>query len=59
MLTFSNNFEEFKGTLYIYKVSPITHKLIDTYFSGTRSNLIKKAKEEKDTLKEEKESFKP
>ncbi|WP_151073854.1 plasmid maintenance protein [Borreliella turdi] len=59
ILTFSNNFGEFKGKLCIYKVSPIAHKLINTYFSNTRANLIKKVKEEKDTLKKEKGSFKP
>ncbi|WP_215537566.1 plasmid maintenance protein [Borreliella bavariensis] len=59
ILTFSNNFGEFKGKLCIYKVSPIAHKLIDTYFSSTKADLIKKVKEEKDTLKEEKRSFKP
>ncbi len=32
ILTFSNNFGEFKGKLCIYKVSPIAHKLIDTLF---------------------------
>ncbi|WP_210366371.1 plasmid maintenance protein [Borreliella garinii] len=52
ILTFSNNFGEFKGKLCIYKVSPIAHKLIDTYFSSTKADLIKK-------VKEQKESFKP
>ncbi|KEO61969.1 plasmid maintenance protein [Borreliella garinii] len=59
ILTFSNNFGEFKGKLCIYKVSPIAHKLIDAYFSSTKAGLIKKVKEEKDTLREKKESFKP
>lgn len=59
ILTFSNNFGEFKGKLCIYKVSPIAHKLIDTYFSSTKADLIKKVKEEKDTLKEKKGSFNP
>ncbi len=59
ILTFLNNFGEFKGKLCIYKVSPIAHKLIDTYFSSSKANLIKKVKEEKNTLKEEKGSFKP
>ncbi|WP_210362440.1 plasmid maintenance protein [Borreliella garinii] len=58
ILTFSNNFGEFKGKLCIYKVSPIAHKLIDAYFSSTKADLIKKVKEEKDTLKEKKRSFK-
>ncbi|WP_418905893.1 plasmid maintenance protein [Borreliella carolinensis] len=57
LLTFSNNFGEFKGKLCIYKVSPIAHKLIDTYFSNTKADLIKKAKKEKDALKEEKGCF--
>ncbi|ACN52810.1 hypothetical protein BVAVS116_K0029 (plasmid) [Borreliella valaisiana VS116] len=58
ILTFSNNFGEFKGKLCIYKVSPITHKLIDAYFSSTKADLIiKKAKEEKYALEEEKKSF--
>ncbi len=52
ILTFSNNFGEFKGKLCIYKVSPIAHKLIDAYFSSTKADLIKR-------VKEEKESFKP
>ncbi|WP_418885529.1 plasmid maintenance protein [Borreliella tanukii] len=47
ILTFSNNFGEFKGKLCIYKVSPIAHKLIDAYFSSTKADLIKKVKEEK------------
>ncbi|WP_330529097.1 plasmid maintenance protein [Borreliella valaisiana] len=59
ILTFSNNFEGFKGKLCIYKVSPIAHKLIDAYFSSTKADLIKKVKEEKDALKEEKGYFKP
>lgn len=58
ILAFSNNFGEFKGKLCIYKVSPIAHKLIDAYFSSTKADLIKKVKEEKDTLKEKKGSFK-
>ncbi|WP_210371426.1 plasmid maintenance protein [Borreliella garinii] len=58
ILAFSNNFGEFKGKLCIYKVSPIAHKLIDAYFSSTKADLIKKVKEEKDTLKEKKRSFK-
>ncbi|WP_418909389.1 plasmid maintenance protein (plasmid) [Borreliella sinica] len=57
ILTFSNNFGEFKGKLCIYKVSPIAHKLITAYFSNTKANLIKKVKEEKDTLEKEKRSF--
>ncbi|WP_421115299.1 plasmid maintenance protein [Borreliella valaisiana] len=58
ILTFSNNFGEFKGKLCIYKVSPIAHKLIDAYFSSTKADLIKKVKEEKDVLKEEKDVLK-
>lgn len=58
ILTFSNNFGEFKGKLCIYKVSPIAHKLIDAYFSSTKSDLIKKVKEEKDDLAEKKGYFK-
>ncbi|WP_210371805.1 plasmid maintenance protein, partial [Borreliella garinii] len=52
ILTFSNNFGEFKGKLCIYKVSPIAYKLINAYFNNTKVDLIKK-------VKEEKESFKP
>ncbi|MBB6043461.1 plasmid maintenance protein (plasmid) [Borreliella yangtzensis] len=59
ILTFSNNFGEFKGKLCIYKVSPIAHKLIDAYFSSTKVDLIKKVKKKKDALKKEKEYFKP
>lgn len=59
ILTFSNNFGEFRGKLCIYKVSPIAHKLIDAYFSSTKAVLIKKVKEEKDTLKEKKRYFEP
>ncbi|MCD2388620.1 plasmid maintenance protein, partial [Borreliella burgdorferi] len=44
ILTFSNNFGEFKGKLCIYKVSSIAHKLIDAYFSSTKADLIKKVK---------------
>ncbi|WP_373584865.1 plasmid maintenance protein [Borreliella afzelii] len=51
ILTFSNNFGEFKGKLCIYKVSPIAHKLIDTYFSSTKADLIKRVKEEKGSFK--------
>ncbi|WP_420025387.1 plasmid maintenance protein (plasmid) [Borreliella yangtzensis] len=47
ILTFSNNFGEFKGKLCIYKVSPIAYKLINAYFSSTKADLIKKVKEEK------------
>ncbi|WP_418885161.1 plasmid maintenance protein [Borreliella carolinensis] len=59
MITFSNNFGEFKGKLCIYKVSPIAYKLIDTYFSSIKADLIKKVKEGKDTLREKKGYFKP
>ncbi|WP_215538878.1 plasmid maintenance protein [Borreliella bavariensis] len=59
ILTFSNNFGEFKGKLCIYKVSPIAHKLIDAYFSSTKANLIKKVREEKDVLKKDKGGFEP
>ncbi|AAC66174.1 hypothetical protein B1U23_05715 (plasmid) [Borreliella burgdorferi] len=59
MLTFSNNFGEFRGKLCIYKASPIAYKLIDTYFSNTKSDLIKKVKKEKDVLREKKEHCKP
>lgn len=59
MLTFSNNFGEFRGKLCIYKASPIAYKLIDTYFSNTKSDLIKKIKKEKDVLREKKEHCKP
>ncbi|AEL19470.1 borrelia PFam57/62 partition protein (plasmid) [Borreliella bissettiae DN127] len=59
ILTFSNNFGEFKGKLCIYKVSPIAHKLIDAYFSSTKADLIKKVKEEKDVFKKEKGYFEP
>ncbi|WP_418457440.1 plasmid maintenance protein [Borreliella andersonii] len=59
ILTFSNNFGEFKGKLCIYKVSPIAYKLIDTYFSSTKADLIKKVKKEKDTLKAEQGVLKP
>ncbi|WP_210370931.1 plasmid maintenance protein [Borreliella garinii] len=52
ILTFSNNFGEFKGKLCIYKVSPIAYKLLNAYFNNTKVDLIKK-------VKEEKESFKP
>ncbi|WP_418905563.1 plasmid maintenance protein [Borreliella japonica] len=47
IITFSNNFGEFKGKLCIYKVSPIAHKLIAAYFSSTKVELIKKVKEKK------------
>ncbi|MGF7102028.1 plasmid maintenance protein [Borreliella kurtenbachii] len=59
LLTFSNNFGDFKGKLCIYKVSPIAHKLINTYFSSAKADLIKKVKKEKDALKEEKGCFTP
>ncbi|ACN53199.1 plasmid maintenance protein (plasmid) [Borreliella spielmanii] len=59
ILTFSNNFGEFKGKLCIYKVSPIAHKLIDAYFSSTKEDLIKRVQKEKDNLKKKKEYFKP
>ncbi len=59
ILTFSNNFGEFKGKLCIYKVSSIAHKLIDAYFSSTKADLIKKVKKEKDVLKKEKGYFEP
>ncbi|WP_425337150.1 plasmid maintenance protein [Borreliella tanukii] len=59
ILAFSNNFGEFKGKLCIYKVSPIAHKLIDEYFSSTKTDLIKKVKEEKDVLEKEKGGFEP
>ncbi|WP_215535779.1 plasmid maintenance protein [Borreliella bavariensis] len=57
IITFSNNFGEFKGKLCIYKVSPIAHKLIAAYFSSTKVDLIKKVKKEKDVLKKEKGYF--
>ncbi|MDO7272892.1 plasmid maintenance protein [Borreliella burgdorferi] len=60
ILTFSSNFGEFKGKLCIYyKVSSIAHELIEAYFSITKTDLIKKIKEEKDTLRKNKESSKP
>ncbi|MCD2382036.1 plasmid maintenance protein [Borreliella americana] len=51
IITFSNNFGEFKGKLCIYKVSPIAHKLIDAHFNSTKEYLIKKVKEEKKSFK--------
>ncbi|WP_215535750.1 plasmid maintenance protein [Borreliella bavariensis] len=53
ILTFSNNFGEFKGKLCIYKVSPIAYKLINAYFNNTKVDLIKKVKEEKESFKPE------
>ncbi|KEO61908.1 plasmid maintenance protein [Borreliella garinii] len=53
ILTFSNNFGEFKGKLCIYKVSPIAYKLINAYFNNTKVDLIKKVKEEKESFKTE------
>ncbi|WP_215539820.1 plasmid maintenance protein [Borreliella bavariensis] len=53
ILTFSNNFGEFKGKLCIYKVSPIAYKLITAYFNNTKVDLIKKVKEEKESFKPE------
>ncbi|WP_210360880.1 plasmid maintenance protein [Borreliella garinii] len=50
ILTFSNNFGEFKGKLCIYKVSPIAYKLINAYFNNTKVDLIKKVKEEKESF---------
>ncbi len=50
ILTFSNNFGEFKGKLCIYKVSPIAYKLINAYFNDTKVDLIKKVKEKKNLL---------
>lgn len=58
ILTFSNNFGEFKGKLCIYKVSLIAHRLIDEYFSNIKVDLIKKVNEEKNALNEEKRYFK-
>ncbi|AZA28535.1 plasmid maintenance protein [Borreliella garinii] len=57
ILTFSNNFGEFKGKLCIYKVLPIAHRLIDEYFSSTKVDLIKKVNEEKNALNEEKNAL--
>ncbi|SCW42079.1 hypothetical protein SAMN02983004_01046 [Borreliella japonica] len=51
IITFSNNFGEFKGKLCIYKVSPIAHKLIAAYFSSTKVDLIEKVKEKKASFK--------
>ncbi|WP_031478029.1 plasmid maintenance protein [Borreliella garinii] len=53
ILTFSNNFGEFKGKLCIYKVSPIAYKLINAYFNDTKVDLIKKVKEKKESFKPE------
>ncbi|WP_151060914.1 plasmid maintenance protein [Borreliella turdi] len=53
LLTFSNNFGEFKGKLCIYKVSPIAYKLINAYFNKTKVDLIKKVKKEKESFKPE------
>ncbi|WP_418905458.1 plasmid maintenance protein (plasmid) [Borreliella turdi] len=53
ILTFSNNFGEFKGKLCIYKVSPIAYKLLNAYFNNTKVDLIKKVKEEKESFKPE------
>ncbi|WP_426432916.1 plasmid maintenance protein [Borreliella burgdorferi] len=50
ILTFSNNFGEFKGKLCIYKVSPIAYKLINAYFNNTKVDLLKKVKEEKESF---------
>ncbi|EEH00292.1 conserved hypothetical protein (plasmid) [Borreliella finlandensis] len=59
ILIFANSFREFKGKFCLYKVPPIAHKLIDAYFSITKADLVKKVKDEKDTLRKKKESFKP